>query len=112
MSLIPLGRLASLLTRQFFTAKPTPDSRRSLACRPFQKNVSSVPLSFSCPSPARRLSLRAAVCTLHMDRSFETKPVLLIGVSALSVSVRTFIAPNVRAVYLEVCSASVGMCLI
>ena len=103
LSLIPFGRLASFLTRQFFTAKPTPDSRRSFAFRPFQKNVYPAPISVSCPSSARHVSLRAAIYTLYMDSSFATKTVLVIGLSAaaLYMSVRTFRAPNVRVCTLK-----------
>ena len=48
--------------------------------------------------------LRAAICTLYLDSSLMTYVVLLIGLSAaaLSVTVRTFHAPIVRAVYPEV----------
>ena len=70
LSFIPLGRLASLLTRQFFTAKHTPDSRRSFAFRSLQKNVYPAPISFS--SPARRVSLRAAIWTLCLGRSLAS----------------------------------------
>ena len=34
LTLIPLGRMARVLTRQFVTPKPPPDSRRSFAFRP------------------------------------------------------------------------------
>ena len=99
LSLIPLGRLASLLTRQSFTSLQ--DSRRSFQFLPLQKNMHPVPISFSCPSPARRVLPRAAICTLYLDSSIGTKAVLLIRLSAaaLSVSVRTFHASNLRAVY-------------
>ena len=71
LSLIPWGGrgLARLLTRQFFTAKRTPDSRRNLAFRPLKKKVFPAPTSFRCPSPAKRVSFRATVCTLYLDSS-------------------------------------------
>ena len=87
-SFTPCGRLLSLLTSSFFTAKPTPASRHSLLALPLQTvNVYPAPLSLSCPSSARRVSLSTAMSMFYLPSSFPNR--------LLSMRVRTFHAPSV-----------------
>ena len=105
LSLIPWGRLLSLFTSSFLTAKPTPASRRSSLARPLQKNVKPAPASLSCPSSARRVSLRAAMSTLYLARSRPTSAVLLSGLFACALSnrLRTFHVPKMNDFILIFC---------
>ena len=105
LSLIPWGRLLNLFTSLFLTSKPTPASRWSSLTRPLQKNVKPVPVSLSCPSSVRCVSLRAAMTILYLASSRPTSAVLLSGLfaCALSSRVRTFHVPKMNGFILIFC---------
>ena len=64
-----------------------------------------VPVSLSCPSSARRVSLRAAMSTLYLASSRPTSAVLLSGLfaCALCSRVRTFHEPKMNGFILIFC---------